>query len=121
MRVTNSISMTGSGSGASMSCSRRWRRWLSFLHYVVASTKAGCPAVGYPVAAAKVRALPTAAERKAAAEQLLVPLWHEMVSAAHNLTTLLATAVAGPGEMGMLSTLHDIELLNQGGSDTDLR
>jgi hypothetical protein len=42
-----------------------------------------------------------------------------MVAAAKNLTTLLAAAVAGPGEMGMLSTLHDIELLNRGGSATD--
>lgn len=99
----------------------RWRRWLSFLRYVVASTEAGCLAVGYPAAAAKVRELPTAAARKVAAEQMLVPLRQEMVAAAHNITTLLVAAVAGPGEMGMLSTLHDIELLNQGGSDTDLR
>ena len=99
----------------------RWRRWISFLRYVAAAAEGGCPAAGYPAAAAKVRALTTAAARKAAAEQTLVPLRQQMVAAAHNLTTLLAAAVAGPGEMGMLSTMHDIELLNQGGSDTDLR
>ena len=113
--------LTDSVPAGSPGAQARWRRWLSFLRYVSAAAKAGCSAVGYPVAAAKVRALPTAAARKLAAEQTLVPLRQQMVAAAQNLTTLLAAAVAGPGEMGMLSTMHDIELLNQGGSDTDLR
>ena len=98
----------------------RWHRWISFLRYVSATTEAGCPATLYPAAAARVRAMATAAARKAAAETMLVPLRASMVAAAENLTTMLAEAVAGPGEMGMLSTLHDIEFLNTGTTSTDL-
>ena len=108
------LALSGLIPTSSAAAQDRWRYWTKLFRYVCASIDAGCLAAGYPAAAAKVRGLPTVAARRRAARGSLVPLRGRMVAAARNMTTLLAEAAMGPGEMGMLSTLHDILLLNRG-------
>ena len=84
----------------------RWRKWSSLLTYTVAAARAACVADEYKGFAAQARALPPSDERRALANDTLLPLKQRMVAAATNLTTLLLEATDGPGEMGMLATLH---------------
>ena len=72
---------------------------------------AGCAAVNYSTAAAAVRGMPSASDRRTAAEATLLPLMISLGGGAQNTTTLLLEAATGPGELGMLATLHDAILL----------
>ena len=89
----------------------RWNTWSSLFRYVVAAADAGCVAVNYSTAAAAVRGMPSASDRRTAAEATLLPLMIRLVGGAQNTTTLLLEAATGPGELGMLATLHDAILL----------
>ena len=85
----------------------RWRKWAALFTFTVASAEAMCKAQSYVTQAARARALPSAAEQRRFAVSTLLPLRQEMANAAANMTRLLLEATDGPGEMGMLSTVHD--------------
>ena len=91
--------------------------WSSLLKFIVAAADGGCVASNYTATAARVRALPTLAARQAVANETLLPLRIAMVAAARNFTTLLLEATVGPGEMGMLATIHDALLLGSCGGE----
>ena len=92
--------------------SDRWRKWSSLLTFTVASAQGACTAARYRAAASVARALPSnaSAARRDMASRVLLPLRELMVVAAANLTTLLLEATDGPGEIGMLTTVHDTVL-----------
>ena len=64
----------------------RWHVWSSLFRYVVAAMDGGCVAANYTATAARVRGLPTAAARQAAAKGSLLPIRVELVAAARNIT-----------------------------------
>jgi hypothetical protein len=97
--------------GTDLQYTERWNVWSSLFKFVDAAMHSGCVAANYSSAAAAVRSLPTTAARAAAANTTLLPMRVQLVAAARNMTTLLLEATTGPGEMGMLATIHDTLLL----------
>ena len=108
--VRNLVAASGQVS-ADAAHQRQWARWSSLVRFVAASIDGACLAAQWVPSAGAVRAMGSAASRKAAAKATLVPLKAAMVAAAKNMTSLLIGAAQGPGEMGMISTMNDVLLL----------